>query len=170
MASKTPKQDPLDALATGDPLQVMALMLWKNRLRNPDMAVQIDENDLQGYQDCVNYLKVKPTVKIYRPEGVPAQAAIPAQGNRRAVPARAEIPARPYVMVVLVDQKGDAIRPVENNEADYQAAQDQGRIQRYREQAQGLAGQLMNQARTGEYSLAVMQECADALIALSRAA
>lgn len=169
MATRKPKQDPLDALTTGDPQRVMALMLWKNRMRNPDMAVQIEEKDIQGFDDCVNYLKVKPQVRVYRPEGLPAQDAIPASANRRAVPARAATPPRPYVIVVLTDQKGDVIRPVENNEEDFAAAQDQGRTQRYREQAQSLAGQLMNQAKTGEYSLAVMQECADALVALSRA-
>ncbi len=167
---KPPKQlDPLEALATADPREVIALMLWKNRLRNPDMAVQIDEADIGGFQDCVRYLKVKPQVKIFRPEGLPAQVAVPASPGRRAVPARAATPPKPYVMVVLTDEQGNAIRPVENNEEDYAAAQEQTRIQRYREQAQSLAGQLMNQAKTGEYSLAVMQECAEALVALSRA-
>jgi hypothetical protein len=44
---------------------------------------------------------------------------VPGQGNRRSVPAREATPAKPYVMIVLTDDKGDAIRPVENNQEDF---------------------------------------------------
>lgn len=172
MATKQskPKQDALDALAAADPREAIALMLWKNRMANPDLAVAIDENDLKGYTDCIQYLKVKPQVRIFRPQGLPAQDAIPAGPGRRAVPARAAGAPKPYVMVVLTDQKGDAIVPVENNEDDYQRRQQQSQLIRYRENAPSLAAQLLQQARSGEYSLAVMQECADALVALATAA
>ena len=160
-------QDPLDALAAADPREVIALMLWKDRIRNPDLFVQIDENDIKGFRDSVDYLKVKHEVRIYRPVQ-PGQDAIPAQGTRKAIPGRREI-AKPYVMVVLTDHKGDAIVPVENNEDDYQRRAEQSKLTRFRENAPSLAAQLLQQARSGEYSLAVMQECADALVALSRA-
>jgi hypothetical protein len=159
---------PLDALAAGDPKRVIALMLWVARMRQPDLYVQINEHDIKGFDDCVNYLKVVPQVKIYRPEGMPAQPAIPAQGNRRAIAARPAIPPKPYVIVALVDQKGDAIVPVENNQEDFDAQAAAKSIIRWREKAPDLAQQLLNQARSGEYSLAVMQECADALVALAR--
>ena len=171
MATRKPKQqDQFDALAAGDPQRVMALMLWKHRLNQPDMCVQIDEQDIQGFDDCVAYLKVKPQVRVYRPEGVPEQPPVPAQGNRRAIPGRAAIPPRPYVMVVLTDQKGDVIRPVENNQEDYDASLERAKVQRYRDNAPQLAQTLLNMAKSGEYSLAVMQECADSLVALSRTA
>jgi hypothetical protein len=167
MAAK--KQHPLDALAQGDPKMVIALMLWKARHREPDMYVQIDEKDLAGFEDCVRYLKVKPNVRIFRPEGLLAQDAIPAQHGRRAVPARAATPPKPYVMVTLVDEKGDLIRPVENNEADFDAARDAGQVRKARDQAGELANRIVNQARTGEYSLSDIQDAANALLILSRA-
>jgi hypothetical protein len=67
MATRKQALDPLDELAQGDPLRVIALMLWKNRHREPDMYVQITERDIEGFEACVNYLKVKPTVLIKRP-------------------------------------------------------------------------------------------------------
>lgn len=167
---KPPKLDPLDALAQGDPQRVMALMLWKNRLRQPDMYVQITEHDIQGFDDCVAYLKVKPVVKIERPAGLPAQDAIPAQGNRRAVPARAASPAKPYVIVTLVDERGDAIRPIENNQQDYDTAAAASEVRKARDQAAALAERLVAQARTGEFSLSDMTDAANALLILSRVA
>lgn len=163
-----PKQDPLDALAQ-DPARVMQLMLWKARMREPDMYVQITEHDIRGFDDCVRYLKVKPQVKIFRPQGLPAQDAIAAQGNRRAVPARPATPPKPYVMVVLTDEKGDTVRPVENNEEDFDVAAQARDLRKARDQAQDLAQRIVQQARTGEYSLSDIQDAANALITLSRA-
>lgn len=167
--AKTPKPDALDQLAA-DPMRVLCLMLWKNRHREPDMYVQITPEDIQGFDDCTRYLKVKePIAKIFRPQGLPAQEAIPASAGRRAVPARAATPPKPYVIVTLVDEKGDTIRPVENNERDFDTAQDAAAVRRARDQAPELASLLLSQARTGEYSLSTMTDVANALVALARA-
>lgn len=176
MATKQPKLDPLDALAQGDPRMVIALILWKNRHRSPDMFVQIDQRDIDGFNACVDFLKVKPAVMIRRPEEIPGQPAIPAAGGRRAVPARGAIPARPYVMVALVEQGKDgkpsenAIRPVENNEADFDQQQDTAAILRAKDNAQDLANRLLKAAASGDYSLSDMQDAANALVLLARAA
>lgn len=168
---KAPQLDPLDALAQGDPRNVMALMLWKNRLREPDMYVQIDEHDIKGFQDCVDYLKVKPEVKIVRPAGLPAQDPIAATGKRRAVPARAATPPKPYVIVTLVEQGTmNVIRPVENNQDDFDTAQAAAELRKARDRAPQLAERILQQARTGETSLSDMQDAADALLVLARAA
>lgn len=167
MAAK--KQDQLDALAKGDPQRVMALMLWKNRRHNPDLYVQIDERDIQGFDDCVKYLKVKPVVRITRPAGLPAQPHIPATANRRATPGREATPPKPYVMIVLVDEKGDAIKPVENNEEDFDEAKAAAEVRKARDQAPALAQLLTQQARTGEYSLSDITDAANALLTLARA-
>lgn len=161
--------DPLDALAQGDPKNVIALMLWKARHREPDLYVQIEEKDIAGFEACVEYLKVKPVVKIARPEGLQAQEAIAATGNRRAVPARSATPPKPYVIVTLTDEKGDAIRPVENNEADFDIARDAQQLRRARDHAPELANRIVNQARSGEFSLSDIQDAANALLILSRA-
>lgn len=170
MATKQRKLDALDALAQGDPKMVMALMLWKARLREPDMYVQITEADIKAFEDCVRYLKVKPSVMIKRPQGLPAQEAVAAQGNRRAVPARPATPPKPFVIVSLVEAGTEnVIRPVENNESDYDSAQDAATIRKARDQAPDLANRLIKQASSGEFSLSDMQDAANALLVLSRA-
>jgi hypothetical protein len=175
MATKAPKLDPLDALMQ-DPLKVMALMIWVNRHRNPDMFFQINEADLEAFDACMKYQKLKPGVLIKRPPEIPGQAAIPATGNRRAIPARAAIPARPYVMVSLVeiDKAGklteNAIRPVENNEDDYDTQQQVAAVRRAKDRAPDLANQILKGAANGETSLSDIQDAADALLTLSRAA
>ena len=169
-APKKAKLDPLDALAGGDPRGIIALMIWKNRLREPDMFVKIEEGDIAGFQDCVRYLKVVPDVLIERPAGLPEQAAIPATANRRAIPGRAATPPKPYVIVTLVE-KGtkNMIRPVENNETDYDRAADVQKVRKARDQAGGLAQRLRHQAASGEYSLSDMSDAAEALEILARA-
>lgn len=170
MATKKPqKLDALDALAQGDAQRVMALMLWVARKRNPDLYVQITEHDIKGFDDCIAYLKVKPQVRVTRPQGLPAQPGIPAAANRRAVPAREATPPKPYVMVVLTDEKGDAIRPVENNEGDFDEAKAAAEVRKARDQAADLAQRLVQQGRSGEFSLSDMQDAANALLVLSRA-
>lgn len=163
-------KDPLDALLEGDAQGVIALMLWKERMRCPDMFVRIDERDLKGFQDCCRYLKVIPEVRIFRPQGLPAQEARAAGAHRRAVPARPASPARPYVMVTLVEAGTEnAIRPVENNQEDYDAAQAAAAVRKAKDQAQMLAERLVQQAQSGEYSLSDMQDAANALVTLARA-
>jgi hypothetical protein len=148
----------------------MALMLWKARHREPDLYVKIDENDLKGFDDCVAYLKVEPLVLIKRPAGLPAQAGIPATHNRRAVPGREAIPPKPFVIAALVDkQTKDAIRPIENNEGDFDTAAQAAAVRKARDQAQDLAQRLLQQARSGEYSLSDMTDSANALITMARA-
>lgn len=167
--AKKDKKHPLDALAEGDPLRVIALMLWQDRRREPDMYRRIEEKDIQGFDDCMAYQKATPTVKIFRPQGIPAQAAVPATHKRRPVAAREATPAKPFVTVVLVDQSGNAIKPVENNESDFDTAQDASKVRKARDQAADLAQRLIRQSQTGEYSTSDMMDAANALMTLSRA-
>ena len=112
----------------------------------------------------MQYQKVTPFVLIKRPQGVPAQEGTNAAHGRRAVAAREAIPARPYMVVALVDKGTEnTIKPVENNQEDYDQARDQDAIRKARDQAQGLADALVNQARTGEFSSSVMEDAAQAL-------
>lgn len=166
----TKKLHPLDALAQGDPKNVIALMLWKARQRNPDLFEQITEKDIEGFEACVTYLKVKPEVVIKRPAGLPAQEAIPASAGRRPVPARAATPPKPYVIVQLVEAGTEnAIRPVENNQEDFDAAAEAAKVRQARDAAPQLAQRLVHQASSGEYSLSDMQDAANALLLLARA-
>lgn len=171
MAKKAPeKLDALDQLAQGDPRMVMALMLWVGRHRNPDLFCQINEKDLVAFNDCMTYQKVKPAVMIKRPAEIPGQQAIPATGNRRAVPAREPIPARPYVMVALVEEGTEhAIRPVENNEGDFDQQRDVAAIKRAADNAPHLANQLVRAAASGDFSVSDLNDAAAALNMLARA-
>lgn len=159
----------LDALAA-DPHKVIALMLWKGRKHEPDLYFKIDEADLKGFEDCVQYLKVTPEVSIERPQGRPAQSATVVRG--KTYPAREADPPKPYVIVQLLakDAKGmtGPLRPVENNEADYEEQRKIAAVRRFRERAPELAARLVRQATTGEFSNSDIQDAAEALMALAQ--
>jgi len=168
--AKAPKQDALDALATGDPKKVMALMLWTARRQNPDMYVKIDARDIETFDACMTYQKVAADVMVKRPAGLQPQAGIPATHNRRAVPAREGAPAKPYVIVALVERGTEnAIRPIESTEDDYEAAQQAGKVRAARDRARSLATLIVRQAQSGETSLSDIKDAADALMLLADA-
>lgn len=181
MAS-APKKIQKDALelwveaARANPERAVAMMLWANRIRVPDMFVRVDAQLIKGYEDCMQYLKVKPRVVIHREQAIPASPAQPAAGNRRAIPARPEIPAKEYAVITLVEEGKDGkptmngIVPVENNQADYDAAQEAARIRAARDKAQGLADALLAAAQTGNYSSTDLRDASEALVLLARAA
>lgn len=168
MATKT-KLDILDQLAQSDATEIIALLLWKNRHLNPELTVQITEKDITGFRACTEYLEVTPKVRIERPQGLPAQEAIPAEGNRRAVAARAAEPPRPFVVVQVVDAKGDSIKPIENDEEGAQLRDRADALRRHRDGANALANQLIADARTGNFSSSMVIEAAESLMALAKA-
>jgi hypothetical protein len=159
--------------AKHDPLQAIAMMLWRARMQNPDMYVRVEERDLKAYAECMAYQKLKATVIIHREPGSPAQAAIPASHGRRAVPGREATPPKPYVVIALVEEKDgkptmNAVKPVENNQDDYDRSLEAAARRRARDQAQDLAAQLLNASRTGDFSSSAMQDAANALVLLSK--
>lgn len=165
-----PKKDALDQLAAADPREVIALLLWKDRHRNPDMAVQITEKDIVGFRACVNYLEVEPEVAIFRPPGRPAQAGIPAAGNRRATPARPAEPPRPFVSVNLVAKDTmNAIKPIESNEEDAKLSDQGNAYRRAKDLAPSVANTLARDVNSGQFSTATILEAAQLLTTLARA-
>jgi hypothetical protein len=80
---KPTRKDPLDELATGDLKRIIALMLWKQRHENPEMAVLINRKDLKGLRDCAAYLEVEPDVRIFRRQGDPDRTTRRQQAWRR---------------------------------------------------------------------------------------
>lgn len=172
MAKKQPPKplDPLDTLVAGDPKDVIALILWKGRHRQPDLFAQITEADIKGFKECCDYQELTPSVHIERPAGRPVQEAIPAAHGRSAVPGRPADPPKPYVMVTLCDgQSGNAIRPIENNQEDYDRQAQSVAIRKARDQAPTMADNILRAVRTGEWSLSEMQDAANALLVLARA-
>lgn len=164
------KKDELDHLAEGDPKNVISLMLWKVRHQYPNLSMEITPKDLQGFNECVAYLKVVPEVDVTRPQGRPAQDGIAAVGNRRAVPGYDAEPPRPYVIVRLVEKGTEnMIRPVENNVDDNERRIAAEKLAEYRGQAPSLAQALENAARSGDFSAHDLREAAAALRALAQA-
>lgn len=168
--AKKPKKDELDLFAESGPERVLQLVLWKVRHHLNDMSVLVRPEDLQAFEQSMKYQQIRPAVLIYRPEGHPATQAIPAAGNRRAVPARPAEPPRPYVIVGLV-QEGtrNAVRAVENNEQDYARGDLQRKIEVAKRNIPAWKADLMNFAATGSYSSSTLESIADALDLWSRA-
>ena len=169
--------DPLDAFvkrANDNPLEAIAIMLWRARMANPDMYVQVNEADIKGLQDCVDYLKVKYTVIIHREPGQPAQPPQPATKDRRAIMGRPATAAKPYAVIALVekDRQGNPtmnmVKPVENNAEDYDRSLEAAAVRRARDQAPDLAARLLNYARSGDFSSSDLQEASNSLILLAK--
>lgn len=167
-AAKKEATDVLDNLADGDPFKALALVLWKDRQRNPDMSVTITRTDIKGFTDCVDYLKASPEVRVFRPQGRSAQAAIP---ERHGKPARAAIPAEPprdFVVIQLVDKDGNAIKPVENNEEDFQRNILAEKQRKAREQADNLCTLLRAEIASGDINKSTIDGVCEALTVLAR--
>lgn len=161
--------DILDQLARKEPREIIALMLWKERHRNPELAVQITEQDITGFQACVQYLDVKYEVKIERPAGRPARPAIPpSKTNPNGWPPAPAEPPRNFVFVGIVE-KGtvNGIKPIENNEDDAKRRDQSNRLRRLKETGPGLAREMVAMARSGTYSSSTIEDAAQALIDLA---
>jgi hypothetical protein len=163
--AKTP--DPLDAFVANTktyPDWIPAMLLWKARHQNPEMAVLVTPEDLRAYSESMDYQKIKPEILVYRPEGRPATAAIPAAGNRRAVPARPAEPPRPFVIIGLVERgTRNAVKPIENNEQDYERGELVRQIQVARRNIPDLAASLRRTAATGDFTTATLEDAARTL-------
>lgn len=154
--------------ADADPKLTIMAMFWRERHRNPEFAIEVSERDLKGFEDCMKYLEVTPVIRVHRPAGLPAQEAIPAHGKRRAIAGRAAIPPKPYVIIQLVDKDGNSIKPVENNEADFEASRT-GQIERQiRESAPQIAADLEAGLRSNTTSNSTIERAIQALRVMSR--
>ena len=160
--------------ANADPRRAMMMMLWRNRMQNPDMYVKVEPRDLQAFQDSCVYQKLKPAIVIHREAGLPAQPAIPARGNQRAIPARDAVAPKPYAVIALVEEKNgvptmNMVKPIENNQEDYDRSLEIAEQRKARDQAPDLAARLLNAANTGDFSSSDLRDAANALAVLSRA-
>lgn len=170
---KTKPKDTLDQFAEDaakNPALAVQLLIWKRRHANPDMVEQITEKDIEGFRASCEYMEAVPEVSIMRPQGLAPRPAQPAVGKRKAVPAYAGEPPRPYVVVALV-KKGtrDAIKPIENNEADAQLRDEANRMRRMRDNAPSTAASLLADLNQNQYSAATVREAAAMLSAFARA-
>lgn len=166
----TKKADPLDDLENnpGDG-RAIALMLWKDRFNNPEMAIQVTADDIKGLDDCTAYLKVTPEVRVFRPKGRPAQEAQPQTAKRSAVPAVPAGPRPDYVLIQLVDKDGNAIKPVENTIEKREMQIEADNIRNAKTQATAVANELLSGLAAGNYSDATIRDAAKLLMLLAKA-
>jgi len=142
---------PMQAFAQAAPQEHIALLLWKMRHANPELAVTVTEADVKGYMDCISYLKVTPEVKVFEHRGATVIALL-----------EKDTEIRDKTTGALVS-RGNAIKPVENNEADFQRAEQHERVRMIRQTAPQLAQTLLNAANRGEFSEDLVREAAQAL-------
>lgn len=151
------------------------MVLWKNRNAIPELTVQVTEKDILGWQQCIDYLGITTQLRIYRPQGRPAQAAIPevrgtaTSPGRSAIPARAAEPPRPFILVQLLDQDGNTFRAIENSEEARREQERSERLRAAKDSAKSLAAQLQHDMAAGVYSNSVIGDAAQALLELANA-
>lgn len=160
--------DALDRLVAAGPLDVLGLMLWQGRHRNPEMMVKLTEADMEGLRACTDYLKIKPQVRIQRPPGAPAMPEVPATATRSARPAVPAEGPRPYVLVQLLDQHGNAFAPVENNEQDDDRRIAAAKLRAAIDQAPGLAARIASAARSNDFVASDVVEASEVMMTLLR--
>lgn len=152
----TTAESRLDKLTTTGPRGLIALLLWKDRMRNPAMAVTITERDLEGLEKCVTFQKVEPAVEIWRkPNGVIVAMVVKGttlkdkEGNITSI--------------------GDAITPLEDNQADKDRADAVRQLNDIRANANSLAARLLSEDAAGIATRSTIEECAQALRVLAQA-
>ena len=152
-----PPATPLDELHQAAPKALLGLLLWRDRFRNPSLSVTLTERDLQGLKECTDYLKVVPAVEIWRrPNGV--IVGLVQKGTQIHDKTTGEMTSL-----------GDAITPVENNQADKDKADNARRIQAIRDAAPALAARLISEDSQGIATRSTITEAAEALRLLASA-
>lgn len=147
---------PLDKLVTAGPRSLIALLLWKERHRNPSMAVTISERDVQGLEECCTYQKLEPVVEIWRrPSGV--IVGLVQKGTTLKDKATGEITSL-----------GDAITPIENNQGDKDKADAERTLSAIRAGAPALAARLLSEDAAGIATRSTIEEAAQALRVLAQ--
>lgn len=166
--SPTPAVDELDAFALDSEWEDFIHMLfWKFRFDNAAASIEVTRADLKAFRECMTYLGVTPKIAVFRPEGSPATPGAPAQGDRRAIPPRPARPPKDYVVIQMVDQDGNAIVPIENNEQDFAKAKEAKRIKGIRDSATQLAAQLQADVQANAISNQTILQAAEALRVLA---
>lgn len=161
-------QDRLDLLEQAqDPLEIIALMLWKDRHRNPDLCVHITRDDVAEFEKCTAFLQITAGVKIERPRGAPARAALPpSRVHPQGLPAQPAETPREFVFVgVGYVEKGifNSIKPIESTEDGAERRDSFNRLRHIRERGPQLAQQLLSHAAAGTFSSAMVEEAAHML-------
>lgn len=146
----------LEQLEKAGPRAIIALLLWKNRHANPNLAVTITQADMDALKQCLEYQEAAPDVAIWRKPGA-VLVGLVEKGT--------ELKDKDGQQTSM----GNAITPVENNQGDLDRANSAKALTALKEQAPLLARRLRSEDQAGICSSDTVSLCADALIRLANA-
>lgn len=178
-AAPTPDDNTL-ARRVQDLEGIIAHMLWQRRIEAPELAVHITEKDRTGFLACTQYLKVGTEVRYFPRRGRLLVQLVDAASKpvvRRQVAAKgkdgADIVQAKDVEVEMRNGKpvvqpgdeivsiGDAIRPIEDNEPDFDAAEKAERMRQAKNSGMRLAAEVKAAALAGTFSKELVAEVCD---------
>lgn len=123
---------------------LIKLLLWKMRHQLPALVVQISPEDVEAMRQSLEYNEQTAKLNIEQRAG--------------------------STFIHLTDEKtGDQIIATENNQADLDKAQHAAKLRQIRQSIPELANQVLNQARTGDMSLSMIEDLCNGAVALAKA-
>lgn len=154
-APATPSRPEDPGLSRIAPKEVIALMLWRLRHRDPSLSMAIEDRDRTALEKCCKYLGVEPEVGIMRRKDKVFVALVAAgtatyDGDGKQL------------------SLGNGIKPIEDNEEDNELAKAAAKVNSIRSSARGLAQDLLGMMRSGTYSTDTITAAAQALEVLAR--
>lgn len=134
-----------------------SLLLWKNRHRNPSMTEHITQADHDAFWACMDYQDITPEVRV-----VPHR-----KGGLLVLLADAASEVMMDTQKGYCTNPGNAIKPIENNEADHAKAMHAVEVGKMRDSARELARTIRGMMQSGTFSNDVLTEAATVLEGLS---
>lgn len=147
---------PVAELHRAAPKALIGLLLWRDRFRNPSLSVTLTERDVLGLKACADYQNIEPVVEFWkRPSGLIVAMV---QGGTKLTDKDGNITSI-----------GDAITPIEDNQADKDNADYARRLQAIRDNAPALAARMISEDAQGIATRSTITEAAEALRLLASA-
>ena len=129
----------------------LGIILWKQRIANPELTVEITPDDLASLRACAEYLSVKPAVRIYRPVQLATNTL------------------RPGFYVQLVDEAtGSTFKPIESDEKEFDRSQAAAKWRATKESIPDLVRTVKASMARGETSDYVLNELCDAAMLIAQ--
>jgi hypothetical protein len=129
----------------------LAMLLWQQRIANPEMSIEITPADIDSLRACAEYLSVTPAVRIFRPVQM------------------AEKTLRPGFYVQLVDEAtGSTFKPIESDEKELDRSQAAAKWRSAKESIPELVRTVKSAMARGETSDYVINELCDAAMLVAQ--
>lgn len=144
---------------------MVAMLFWKQRHSNPDLAITLTKADVDGFQQSLAYNKQEPIVivDVRRP-------FMPGDKVPKDAVESAEDVLKTYLAIRLVDKvTTDPIVINENNEADLEKGEKAKQLRRIAEMAHVLVTRLQSEDAAGVASRQSINDVCTAFLDLARA-